>query len=222
VIVNKKLNELILMLFPIMAFVVTAILYAKIPDMIPSGYNLEGLATGLSEKSFIVFLIPIVSLFIYFYFMIIPKIDIERVSYKKSSITYNRLRYLMAIGITIINVVYLINLFNIDNPIVFVALKATFAVILFLIGDRLPKIKRNFFIGVVNAWTVSDNIVWMRTHRFTGFLACTISLILFILAFINTIWSTALYCSLIFVLVVVPHIYALEHYHKVAQKIMED
>ncbi len=37
-----------------------------------------------------------------------------------------------------------------------------------VIGNYLSKVRRNFFIGIRTPWTLADEDVWFRTHRFGG------------------------------------------------------
>jgi uncharacterized membrane protein len=36
------------------------------------------------------------------------------------------------------------------------------------LGDLLPKVPKNFFIGIRTPWTLSNEVVWERTHRLGG------------------------------------------------------
>ncbi|MBV8490241.1 MAG: SdpI family protein, partial [Candidatus Eremiobacteraeota bacterium] len=40
--------------------------------------------------------------------------------------------------------------------------------LLVLIGNYLPKIRKNFFLGIRTPWTLASDEVWLRTHRFGG------------------------------------------------------
>jgi len=41
---------------------------------------------------------------------------------------------------------------------------------LFLIitGLFMPKIKRNYFVGIKTPWTLQSDEVWIKTHKFAG------------------------------------------------------
>ena len=47
-----------------------------------------------------------------------------------------------------------------------VALGALFVVL----GNYMPKMRRNFFVGIRTPWTLADEDVWFRTHRLGGVL----------------------------------------------------
>jgi uncharacterized membrane protein len=42
------------------------------------------------------------------------------------------------------------------------------AILWFLIGAFLEKLKRNWFIGIRTPWTLSNDIVWDKTHKLGG------------------------------------------------------
>ncbi len=37
-----------------------------------------------------------------------------------------------------------------------------------LMGNYMPKARRNRFFGIKTVWTLSNDEIWMKTHRFTG------------------------------------------------------
>jgi uncharacterized membrane protein len=53
-----------------------------------------------------------------------------------------------------------------------------------LIGDLLPRVRRNHVIGIRTARTMSDPAVWARTHRAAGYATVGLGLILGVVAVI--------------------------------------
>ena len=45
------------------------------------------------------------------------------------------------------------------------ALVPALGLLFIFIGSVLPKLKRNWFIGIRTPWTMSDDIVWENTHK---------------------------------------------------------
>ncbi len=37
-----------------------------------------------------------------------------------------------------------------------------------VIGNSMPKFKQNFYAGIRTSWTLSDEEIWFKTHRFGG------------------------------------------------------
>ncbi len=88
-----------------------------------------------------------------------------------------------------------------------------------IFGNLYPTIKPNFIIGIKNAWTLSDERVWNKTHRFAGkvyFLGGLIG-VLFGL-FVNTSslpsFMPVIYVGYVFALLLLTHIYSFILYRK--------
>ena len=54
------------------------------------------------------------------------------------------------------------------------------AVMFLLIGNYLPKVQSNFYMGIKTPWTLSSDEVWRKTHRLGGklYAACGILILL--------------------------------------------
>jgi uncharacterized membrane protein len=37
------------------------------------------------------------------------------------------------------------------------------------LGNILPKVRDNYFVGIKTPWTLSDSEVWRKTHRLGGY-----------------------------------------------------
>ena len=122
------------------------------------------------------------------------------------------MRLIVSVTLFLINSAYLLVIFYPHRMELFIAVKVILSVALMFIGDRLPKVKRNYFIGVVNPWTLRNAAVWSKTQRFTGRLVFYTSIIMLLLSFINLEWSNAVYFALIVFMIFVPHLYAAKAY----------
>jgi uncharacterized membrane protein len=45
---------------------------------------------------------------------------------------------------------------------------AASGLVLVFLGDAMPKTRPNFFVGVRTPWTLSSDLSWEKTHRFSG------------------------------------------------------
>ena len=73
--------------------------------------------------------------------------------------------------------------------------------ILFLfIGNELPKVKSNFFMGIRTPWALCSEENWRRTHRLGGKCFFTAGIILILAAFLP---SQKLVFGIMFVLIMV-------------------
>ncbi len=53
-----------------------------------------------------------------------------------------------------------------------------------ILGNILPKVPNNFFVGIKTPWTLSNEEVWQKTHRLGGWLFVISGLMLCVKAFI--------------------------------------
>ncbi|MGB4178064.1 MAG: SdpI family protein, partial [Halanaerobiales bacterium] len=62
------------------------------------------------------------------------------------------------------------------------------AALLFIVmGNYLPKVKHNYFVGVRVPWTLASEKVWKKTHRFAGKLFVISGIIIFLSIFVSEI-----------------------------------
>lgn len=54
-----------------------------------------------------------------------------------------------------------------------------------LLGNRLGKVQRNFWMGVRTPWTLASEAVWIQTHRLTAWLWTAGGLVLAVIAFVG-------------------------------------
>jgi len=151
----------------VVAFIVGLLLYPDLPEIMPSHWNAQGEVDAWSSKNFSVFFFPGLTLGIYLLMTFIPLIDPLRKNYIKFRMVYFWFRTIF--------VVFFISLYfytlwvglgselNI-NYFILPAMSALFI----LIGMFLPKIRKNYFVGIKTPWTIHSEEVWNKTHQFSG------------------------------------------------------
>jgi len=68
------------------------------------------------------------------------------------------------------------SLFGPDSPIILIGLLFT------IIGNYMPSIKPNYFIGIRTPWTLENEMVWTKTHQLAGKLWFPAGLIVILLS----------------------------------------
>jgi len=164
-IITKK--EILPIALILLAFIVGSFLYFQLPDKMPSHWNAQGQVDAWSSKNFGVFFFPGITLGIYFLITFIPLIDPLRRNYPKFAIAYFWFRTLFVLFFVLLYFytlwVALGTKLNINYFII-----PAFSVLFILIGIFLPKVRKNYFVGIRTPWTIHSEEVWDKTHQFSG------------------------------------------------------
>lgn len=213
---KKLLREILLLLF---VFIPLGLLYtrwASIPDTIPVHYGLSGKADRFDSKEMLLWLLPSVLVLMYSVLALVPFIDPKkRITNAQGSFYSVRLAVMMFISIVFIS--YLLSLtsdwnFSKSIPLLMMAF-------ITVVGNYLPVIKPNYFIGIRTPWTLENEQVWTLTHRFSGRLWVVIGVSGFI---VHLIWSTlplTIYIGVIILLVIISVVYSykVHQHHSIKQ-----
>jgi len=134
---------------------------------IPVHYNLLGRATGAAPASHVLAIIPAVSVLVIGLLALAAKVPFYGARLARSSGPF---------GILLVSVAAV--LFTAEASIAAKAIDPTFdvlrtvflavGVLLVVVGNFLGKIRQNSLFGVRTPWTLSDERVWDKTHRFAG------------------------------------------------------
>jgi len=192
IITRKEILPIILIVF---AFLVGLSLYSKLPDQVPSHWNAQGEVDAWSSKNFTVFFFPGITLAIYLLMTFIPLIDPLRKNYLKFAKPYFWFRMLFVVFYVSLYFYTLWSAFGAEIKINYFILPAI-SLFFVLIGVFLPKVKRNYFVGIRTPWTIHSEETWNKTHKFAGkafIIGGLISLLgIFISKYSFTIFITAI------------------------------
>jgi len=170
-----KRNITILLI--LLSFSIGIYFYPQMPDTIASHWNSQGEVDGYMSKFWGLFLMPIISLFLFFLFLFIPRIDPLKENIKKFKKYFDSFILLLFVFLFYL---YLLTIsWNLGlrfNMVQF--LVPAFGILFLYCSKLIEKAERNWFIGIRNPWTLSNDEVWKKTHqvgsqlfRIAGFIA---------------------------------------------------
>lgn len=137
------------------------------PDKIASHWNGQGQVNGYMPKFWGLFLIPIISAGLLLLFILIPRIDPLKSNIEQFRKYFDGFVVLIMVFLFYL---YLLTLFWNSgfrfNMITF--LSPALAILFYYTGILIENAKRNWFIGIRTPWTLSNNIVWDKTHKIGG------------------------------------------------------
>lgn len=203
---KNKIN-LILTFLPL---IITSVLFSSLPEKIPMHYNFSGELNRWGSK-YEAFIMPIIIIVLSLVFAL-AKSAKNKFSSEKSYIT------IISGVLFTFNVLDYIFLYTCFYPRSFGNNNLIYSVIslcFIFLGNFFPKLKQNSFIGIRVPWTLENETVWYKTHRFSGFLwviGCSIMLILCL--FTPSSVSSIVFIIGVAVITIIPCIYAYIIYKK--------
>ncbi len=132
------------------------------------------------ESKYTLFIFPIFSLISYVAFLIIPHIEPKKQNFLKFQKVYVMIEM---ISICFINIFLVCMILFAKSPESFPLQKILFScmgLLSIIIGNYMPKMKQNFFLGLRTPWTLTNEIVWIKTHRLGGYCLMVGGLVFFV------------------------------------------
>lgn len=153
-------------LFLLLAFWLgCALLYPKLPAQVPIHWNIHGEVDGYAHKAVAAFILPLLPLFIYVLMTVTAKIDPQQKNYEKFTNSYYKIR--MALVLLMVGIVLLTELAALGYPInIDLVIRILMPILFIFLGYQMGKIRHNYFIGIRTPWTLANEQVWVKTHRF--------------------------------------------------------
>ena len=151
-----------------------------------------------------------VSFLVYVKLLIKPAI-FPKTTFHKNLKSLHRFKTLILLFISLLSLTYISEAIGIQynwSKIGFIAAMMFITVM----GNLYPTIKHNYFIGIKNAWTLSNELIWNRTHLFAGkvFFLGGLTGVLYGIFFNENIvpYMPVIMVGYVFSLVLTPHIFA--------------
>lgn len=160
-----KKHFLISLVLSLLALTASLMLYAELPNQLPTHWNFNGEIDSYGHKSWAAFLMPGIMLAISFIiFGALPRLSPRKFEVESFRSTYG-----------LISVLTIALLGYIHGIILWVSLDQTMEVgrvlvggimIFFIVmGNYMGKVRRNFWMGIRTPWTLASERVWNETHR---------------------------------------------------------
>jgi len=156
------------LLIVIMA-IASVIAYPRLPERVPIHWDLHGQTNRWQSRGHAVLFLPIAAVVLWGVLRALPSIDPRRANYSKFLPTYE---FMVGATLTVIALIHLAVLASgIGMPIaIHRVIPIALGIILVAIGNQLPRARSNWWFGIRNPWTLSNDRVWERTHRVGGYL----------------------------------------------------
>ena len=148
------------------AIVFIGLIFA-LPETVPIHWNATWEIDGYGSRySMLIF--AFMPLGIYYLMLLTMNIDPKRKSFYNREKTYHLIRKLLAVLFMIIGIFFYYMTLNpeFNGTLVMMLLLG----IMFIgLGNYMPKVPQNYFLGVKTPWTLANEIVWKKTNVFGGY-----------------------------------------------------
>ena len=156
--------------------VLLALCWGALPDRVPVHWGLDGAVTyGARWELVVPALLPLLLLAL---LRFLPRLDPRRKSYARFQREYDGFALALTLFLLALNAVTLVESLRPGTISVGRAVLVGVGGLFAWIGNLLPRIKSNFFMGFKTPWTLSDPDVWNRTNRLGGILMFALGVML--------------------------------------------
>jgi uncharacterized membrane protein len=149
----------------------TAAVYPRLPAQIATHFDVNGVANGWMSRSVGAWILPLTALGLWVLLrpgaLLLPRAWQLRMSESPTGLV-------TALLAGFLGGLHGVMLYAALDPLasVGIALGSLIGAFWVALGLVLPRVRRNPWIGVRTAWTLSSDENWARTHRFAGFAFC--------------------------------------------------
>jgi uncharacterized membrane protein len=165
---TKILRENLLALILVLAgFALTAALYGRMPDPVPTHWNLRGVADGWTPKPWGPLLMPLTAGGLLGLLVVLRLLAPREMPVERFARVYTVLTAAIVAFLTLVTA--LTSLAAVGAAVnMNRALGIGTGLLFVVMGNFMGKLTRNFFVGIRTPWTLVNDEVWLRTHRLGG------------------------------------------------------
>lgn len=214
-----KLNDFIkrewyLILLVLLPYIAAPFLWDLMPEEVPIHWDFEGNPDSWAHKSMTLLIIPGMSIIMYALFILLPRFDPKWKNYKMFADSYFALRVGMLLFMFLIYTVAIVITLGYDLNVGMFVMYLIALLFLFL-GNMFSRFRHNYFVGIRTPWTLNNEEVWTRTHRFAGKIWVYPSLFMVILGiFLDFVYYRYVFIVYVSIIVIVPIVYSYLIYKK--------
>ena len=172
--------------FDIFVWIMTLILVGIIffmPETLPMHWDYNWQVDGYGSRYYL-FMLAFLPVVVYYGMSLLQRIDPRRKNLENRQKTYNIFRYgLTCFFICMDGFFYYLSLHPYAN--VKFLLLVLLGVVFIGMGNYMPRIPQNYFLGIKTPWTLSNEYVWKKTHRIGGYSWILIGMIMVICALLQ-------------------------------------
>ena len=176
------------LLIVVAAFIASAVVYPRLPETMPTHFDMSGQPNGWSSRLFGAWVVPLFLLCMWGLVRVLPAIDPRGANYAKfggafEGIIVSIMLFMLGMHIVVLRAA-------LGYPVAMERVVPIGIGVLFIvIGNLLPRARPNWFVGIRTPWTLSSDRVWEKTHRLGGHLFVAGGVIITVAALAWVTWA---------------------------------
>ncbi len=147
----------------------SAVVYRALPPVLATHWGADGTGNGWTPRLPAVLLLPGLAIVLWLVLRAAPAIDPRKARYAQFAGTYRTVAILPLALLAGVHGIILAAGLGYHLPVARLAVLGVGALLLVL-GNVLPRVRPNYFVGIRTPWTLASDAVWARTHRVGGYL----------------------------------------------------
>lgn len=206
---NKIRSNPIMLIILLVVCAVAVYAYVKLPadGRYPVHWSFDGQPDRYGSKLEAVSIGPIISIMIYVFAVVLPALDPKKKNYERFKMEYF---LLMQVIMGVMAMIYIMTIMAAFGRQVNITLwiNAMVGVLFIILGNYMGRIKQNWYMGIKTPWTLSDERVWNKTHRFGGKIFVIMGAIFVLNALVGFMTNWIVFSILLFGLTLSPVVYS--------------
>lgn len=184
----------------------------ELPEHMPIHFNASGQADGFTGKTFAVSVIPVIALLVLTFTWLMGKFT------KQGWGSHNerhlaKFELAMTCFLMFVHILIIMEGKHPEANIFASSFMPAICLLMAVFGNYLGKLEKNCFVGIRLPWTLRSDENWRKTHRFSGklFVTCSLLALLLFLIGVPMIVSIAMIIGMFPVSIVYSYRYYLTH-----------
>lgn len=217
----KNRYRYMMVIMTLLAILSALYTYTRVNDEIAVHWGRNGEADGYAPKQLLLllpFLIPAFDLLLKLLFRLEPR----KRNMQKSSSGYAVIRLVIGAILCVCTIFTCLEALFPKKININIVAPFMVGIMIMIIGNVLPKIHSNYIIGIRNPWTLENEDIWRKTQRLSGRLWFGGGALICILALVLPDWYSMLLIFIIFLIILLPNLYAFYLYQQMRKEKAHD
>jgi uncharacterized membrane protein len=165
---EKSRSEITFLVLLVIPAAYLAAIWTSLPDVVPIHFNIHMKADDWGSKWTLLFAGCGIAIPIYFLLRFLPKIDPKK-KISATSKAYYIIRICTHILLCAIScwIIFITSNYG-KMALSFRIVPVLVSGFMIVIGNYMPTMKQNYFVGFRTPWTLENNEVWIKTHTVFG------------------------------------------------------